>query len=180
MTLGRHSLQALWVGGDRAWPPCPRSGRSERSTRCGARAERRGAREKGVDQDRRTIHEEARWVASARTTSGSMGAFRWMPPPLAATTLRAARARPPRARDPTSIMGSTTAWDHSSRGRRNTITISYTGSGTIWDNTNSTLQYNTTGKSGLELRQLPPTQVDLRPTSTDSESTPEIPPNTTL
>ena len=29
--------QALWVGGDRAWPPCPRSGRS-RSTQCGAQS----------------------------------------------------------------------------------------------------------------------------------------------
>ena len=28
--------QALWVGGDRTWPPCPRSGRS-RSTHCGVR-----------------------------------------------------------------------------------------------------------------------------------------------
>ena len=132
------------------------------------RAERRGAREKGVDQDRRTIHDpthqrvqrrrgglewiqrflkgsraarggtcptciesssrgfdgglqngilafrppwyptepphalrratQARWVASARSTSGLIRAFRWMPPPLAATDLRAARARPPRAR----------------------------------------------------------------------------------
>ena len=132
------------------------------------RAERRGAREKSVDQDRRTIHDpthqhdlrrqrglewiwvlrnvsrtarestcpagiesssrrfdgglqngilafrppwypteppralrratQARWVASARSTSGSICVFRWMPPPLAATDLRAARARPPRAR----------------------------------------------------------------------------------
>ena len=28
--------QTLWVGGDRAWPPCPRSGR-RRSTHCGVR-----------------------------------------------------------------------------------------------------------------------------------------------
>ena len=41
---------------------------------------------------------QARWVASARSTSGSICVFRWMPPPLAATDLRAARARPPRAR----------------------------------------------------------------------------------
>ena len=41
---------------------------------------------------------QARWVASARSTSGSIRAFRWMPPPWAASDLRAARARPPRAR----------------------------------------------------------------------------------
>ena len=34
---------------------------------------------------------QARWVASARTSGGSIRAFAWMPPPWAATTLRAAR-----------------------------------------------------------------------------------------
>jgi hypothetical protein len=52
-------LQALWVGGDRTWPPCPRSGRSRsgsRSTHFGAQSAV-GRAKKGVDQDRRTIHD---------------------------------------------------------------------------------------------------------------------------
>jgi len=40
----------------------------------------------------------ARLKASARSTSGSIHVFRWMPTPLAAIALRAARARQPRAR----------------------------------------------------------------------------------
>ena len=50
--------QALWVGEDRAWPPCPRSGRS-RSTHCCAQSAMgpMAACEKGVDQDRRMIHD---------------------------------------------------------------------------------------------------------------------------
>ena len=39
---------------------------------------------------------QARWVASARTTSGSIRAFRWMPPPWVATTLRVTYERPDR------------------------------------------------------------------------------------
>ena len=57
VTLGRHhkQTQTLWVGADRAWPPCPRSGRS-RSTRCGAQSAV-GRAKRRVDQNRRTIHD---------------------------------------------------------------------------------------------------------------------------
>ena len=57
VTLGRHhkQTQTLWVGADRAWLPCPRSGRS-RSTRCGAQSAV-GRAKRRVDQNRRTIHD---------------------------------------------------------------------------------------------------------------------------
>ena len=50
-------LQALWVGGDRTWPPCPRSGRSPGAAPRTLAHRAPWAREKGVDQDGRTIRD---------------------------------------------------------------------------------------------------------------------------
>eukprot|EP00964_Phaeocystis_antarctica_P037081 scaffold21191_cov53-Phaeocystis_antarctica.AAC.2 len=141
--------QALWVGEDRTWPPCPRSGRSAPRTLAhrapwGARKRRRSGWANGtrlapmacstteerprtgtgpaqrqpygpgghVPRRDRILRRrsgrrlrngirafrppwyptepphalrrvtQARWVASARTKSGSIRAFRWIPPPL--------------------------------------------------------------------------------------------------
>ena len=57
MTMVHHHKPFLWVGGDRAWPPCPRFGRSAPRTVARSSRERRGAREKPFDQDRRKIHD---------------------------------------------------------------------------------------------------------------------------